>query len=314
MIATVTLNPAVDKTLSTSRVILGAVNRMDQVKNIAGGKGINVAKVLRQYDYPVKTLGFLGGYSGQVISDAVQAMGAEDAFTKVSGETRTSINVLSEDGYVTEFLEPGPQISDDELASFFEEFPKYIEDCDIVVISGSAPMGIGADIYVKMINIANELGKKVLLDTSGDNLKKGIYARPFMVKPNIKELESIMGKKIIGMQEVCEAASMIVEWGVPNVLVSMGNKGILYAKAGAEDTELYYMMAPRIRMVNSVGSGDSAVAAFAMGIEEKLSPEDILRKCVAISAANACSIENGVIPKEKAVEFEEQLSLSTPIF
>ena len=262
----------------------------------------------------MRTLGFLGGFSGQMIEKAVKDIGAENAFTKVSEDTRTSVNLITEDGYITEFLEPGPNISPDELKSFFDTYEKNIKDCSIVVISGSTPIGVSADDYVRMIQIANDMGKKVLLDTSGDNLKKGMYARPFMMKPNMKELEALMGRRIHGMQEVAESAMQIVEWGVPNVLVSMGNKGILYARENEEKIDVYYVQAPNIRAINSVGSGDSAVAAFAISMLEGLDPESTLKKCVAISAANACSEENGVIPVEKASEFEGTLVLCDPIY
>lgn len=313
MIATVTLNPAVDKTLNTSRVVLGAVNRMDEVTNIAGGKGVNVAKVLRQYDKEVVTLGLLGGYSGEFIKDTVKSIGAVDKFTKVSGETRTSINVISEDGYVTEFLEPGPSVLPEEIEAFKNTYKETVKDCDIVILSGSAPVGVPNDIYAELINYANALDKKVLLDSSGDLLKKGMFARPYMMKPNMKELEALMGRKIQGMQEVCEAAVQIVEWGVPNVLVSMGAKGILYALDGADGVETYYIPAPSVRAVNTVGSGDSAVAAFAIALCEGLNPEDTLKKCVAVSAANTLSKENGIIDLEKVKELEDRLSLCIPI-
>ena len=310
MVATITLNPAVDKTLNASRVVMGTVNRMDSATNMAGGKGINVAKVLCQYDIEVKTLGFIGGYSGDVINDAARKMGAKPCFTRVSGDTRTSVNLITEDGYITEFLEPGPMIQPSELKEFYATYEKEIEDCEIVVISGSAPLGVGPDTYVKMINLANTKGKKVMLDTSGDNLKKGMYARPFMMKPNLKELESLMGRKVQGIQDVTDSALQIVEWGVPNVMVSMVSKGILYARDNDGRSEVYYVQAPSIRAVNSVGSGDSAVAAFVISMLEGLSPEATVKRCVAISAANACSLENGVISKDKAAELEEGLKLS----
>lgn len=314
MIATVTLNPAVDKTLNTSRVVLGSVNRVDEVNNHAGGKGINVAKVLREYDEEVIALGMLGGYSGSFISDAVARIGATDKFTRVSGETRTSINVISEDGYITEFLEPGPKVTEEEIKAFTETYKEVIKDCEIVVLSGSTPIGVPTSIYADLIEYANALGKKVLLDSSGESLKKGMYARPYMMKPNMRELESLMGRKIQGMQEVCEAAIQIVEWGVPHVLVSMGAKGMMYAYDGEKEIETYYIPAPGIRAVNTVGSGDSAVAAFAIATLQGLDRVDSLKRCVAVSVANALSKENGKIDKDKAAEIEAKLSLCIPIY
>jgi len=314
MIATITLNPALDKTLTTSRVVLGTVNRIGEVVNVAGGKGINVAKVLRQYGYEVKTLGFLGGYTGQYISQTLDSIGAVNRFTTVSGETRSSINVITEDGYVTELLEPGPQISESELNSFLDTYKSEIADCEIVVISGSAPKGISPSLYAELITIAEDMGKKTVLDASGENLKIGVSATPFMIKPNMKELETLMGKRVQGMQEIAEASISLVESGISNVMVSMGSKGIMYSKQGRAGVEQYYVQAPSIKVVNSVGSGDSAVAAFAMSILEDRTPESLLRHAVAISAANALSIENGIIPMDKASEIESALQLCVPIY
>lgn len=309
MIATVTLNPAVDKTLSVSRVVLGNVNRMDEVHNMAGGKGINVAHVLEQFGYETKALGFVGGYTGDFIEDSVEAMGVINAFTKVSGNTRTSTNVISEDGYITEFLEPGPQILEKEKKEFLKNYKEQIKDCDLVVLSGSAPRGIDPDFYSELILTATEEDVRILFDASGENLKKGMYARPFMIKPNMAELQTLMGRKIQGMHEVSDAAVQLVEWGIPNVLVSMGSKGILYAKREDKNVGVYYVPAPRIRVINSVGSGDCAVAAFAMSVLEGLNPEETVKRCVAVSVANALSLENAEIDKARVDELMKSLKL-----
>lgn len=313
MVATVTLNPAVDKTLFSSGVILGSVNRMDDVQNIAGGKGINVAKVLKQYDFDVITLGFIGGYNGKFIEDTVKGMNIDTKFTKVSKESRTSINLITEDGYITEFLEPGPLISEEELSSFKAEYEEVIKGVSMVVISGSVPKGVDCHIYKELILLANDMGKKVVLDTSGDALKYGIEAKPYMIKPNMRELEQLMGKKIRGMQELSDAAIELVKTGIDNVMVSMGSKGILYAKKSKDDVDAYFVPAPSIKAVNTVGSGDSAVAAFVISTLEELSNEDTVKKCVAISAANAMSVENGIIDKDIAEEFYENLAVSSAI-
>ena len=309
MIATVTLNPAVDKTLSVSRVILGNVNRMDEVHNMAGGKGINVAHVLEQFGYETKALGFVGGYTGDFIEDSVEAMGVVNAFTRVAGNTRTSTNVIGEDGYITELLEPGPEISEKEKAEFLQNYKEQIKDCELVILSGSAPRGIDPEFYAELIEEASKENVKILLDASGDNLKKGMLAKPFMIKPNMAELQTLMGRKIQGMHEVSDAAVSLVKQGIPNVLVSMGSKGILYAKDMGEEAGVYYVPAPRIRVVNSVGSGDCAVAAFAMSYIEGLAPEETVKRCVAVSVANALSLENGEIDKLRVDEIMKGLSL-----
>lgn len=167
MILTVTLNPAVDKTYTTGSLMLGQVNRMRTVNNIAGGKGINVAKILRQYGYEVMTAGFLGGYTGQFIEKCMEEIHAECRFTKVAGETRSSINIIAEDGYVTEVLEPGPTVSAQELERFMEDYKKAVGECGLVIMSGSVAKGIPADIYGQLVETGKEAGLRCILDTSG---------------------------------------------------------------------------------------------------------------------------------------------------
>ncbi len=305
MIVTVTLNPAVDKTYTAARLLPGQVNRMDSVTNIAGGKGINVSKVLRQYDYPVKALGFMGGYTGQFIEDYAKRIGVQCCFTHIEGGVRSSINILSQDGYVTELLEPGPRISEEELEKFMKDFAQEIKDSSMVILSGSAPEGVPSNIYATLINAAKEQGKPVLLDSSGVYLKEGIGAKPFMIKPNIKELEFISDARLKSMEEIIEAAVALNKKGIAHVLVSMGAKGILYVGEG----DVIHAKPSVIKAVNTVGCGDSAVAAFAMNYTDGVDKEELLRKCVGISAANSCTLESAVIP----IDMVEELMDGTTI-
>ena len=305
MIATVTLNPAVDKTYTAARMIPGQVNRIDSIKNIAGGKGINVTKVLRQYNYSVRAFGFLGGYTGKFIADYVKEIGAECCFTSVEGETRINTNILSQDGYVTELLEPGPDITQEEMGRFFADFEGNIGDCELVVFSGSAPEHIPATIYHDMIMRAKVMGKKVILDSSGEYLKRSVNACPFMVKPNLKELEVLSGRKTRNLEDIIGAALQLGGKGIPHVMVSMGAKGLLYVA----DRQVMYAKAPAVKAVNTVGCGDSVVASFAMAYTKDLSHELLLKYCVGISAANATTLESAVIPMGLAEEMMEKVEV-----
>lgn len=305
MITTVTLNPAVDKTYETARLLLGQVNRMESIKNIAGGKGINVSKVLRQYDYEVKALGFMGGYTGRFIEDYAESIGIKCCFTYVQGETRSSINILSQDGYVTEVLEPGPVITGGELAEFLENFDREITDSSLVILSGSAPAGVPVSIYAELIERSKKQGKKVLLDSSGQFLKEGVQALPFMIKPNVKELEALVDKRLKNLEEIADAAVFLCRKGIEHVLVSMGEKGLLYAG----ENKMLYVKAPKVKAVNTVGCGDSTVAAFAMACERGYGSEEMLKLCGGISAANASTLESAVIPKELAAELEKSIEI-----
>ena len=306
MITTVTLNPAIDKTITTSSLLPGQVNRSESVKNIAGGKGINVTKVLRQYGNPVCALGFLGGYTGRFIEEYVKGLGAESAFTEIAGETRTSTNVLSQDGYVTEILEPGPVIGEEEKERFLQTYKEKIAGSEFVVLSGSAPKGLPADIYAQLIALADEQKIRTVLDTSGELLVEGVKTKPFLIKPNSKELEYLTGRRLRELREIKEAALQLVAEGIAHVLVSLGEKGMLYATEG----KCLFAKAPKVKALNTVGSGDSAVAAAVMALQQGASMEDTLRLCVAISAANTTTLENAVIPKEYAAELFTQIQIT----
>ncbi len=305
MITTITLNPAVDKTCTLKELIPGAVNRMEDVKNIAGGKGINVTKILRQYDYPVRALGFFGGYNGRFIEDYLKSIGAECCFTYVSGETRCNTNVLSDAGCVTELLEPGPIVSKEELDDFLGKYEAALTDSEVVIISGSIPEGIPAGIYADLIKMAKEKGSKVCLDTSGEPLKEGVAARPFMIKPNKRELEVLFNEKIETLAELKCKIAKLVESGISHVLVSMGSDGLIYANK----KQVLFAKAPSVQAVNTVACGDSVVSSFVMSLIKGDDDEECLKKAVAISAANATTFESAVIPKETAGQLYEMVDV-----
>ena len=307
MITTITLNPAVDKTCTLKELIPGAVNRMEDVKNIAGGKGINVTKILRQYDYPVRALGFLGGYNGRFIEDYLKSIGAEFCFTYVNGETRCNTNVLSGDGSVTELLEPGPIVSKEELNDFLGKYEEALTDSEVIVISGSIPEGVPVTIYADLIRLAKEKGVKVCLDTSGEPLKEGIAASPFMIKPNKRELEALLNEKIETLAMLKDKASKLVRAEIDHVLVSMGNDGLLYANK----KQVLFAKAPKVQAVNTVACGDSVVSSFVMSLIRGDDGEECLKKAVAISAANATTFDSAVIPKETAGQLYEVIEVQS---
>lgn len=305
MILTVTLNPAVDKTCQVTRLVKGQVNRMTECKNLAGGKGINVTRVLRQYKEEVNATGFLGGYNGMFISDELERIGAKSAFTKIARETRTNINIISEDGYVTEVLEPGPEISEQERINFLDQFYALVNESEIIVISGSMAPGIEEEYYAKMIEICHQAGKKVLVDTSGEPLKKAIEAKPYLIKPNKRELEYVAGKKLDSEEELLEAARELKDKGIELVVVTMGSKGLICVTK----EQAYRVVPPKVKTLNTVGSGDCAIAALTMGIKNRDPFEEVLKKAVALSAANVTTLESGQIPMEKVREIYKEVEI-----
>lgn len=306
MILTVTLNPAVDKTYTAGELIVGHVNRMRSAMSLAGGKGVNVTKVLRQYDFPVCATGFLGGYAGDFIEDYLKSRQVDCRFIRVEGETRSNMNILADNGYVTEILEPGPEIGEDHLQQFLRQYEAVLPDCELVVLSGSAARGLPDDIYPILIEKARMRGIKTMLDTSGDSLKGALTAKPYLIKPNLKELEYIVGHKLINRDAVVEAALEIHKSGIAHVIVSMGQKGLISVSSGGY---AYFAKAEKIRAVNTVGCGDCVVASYAMSILNGESKEETLRKAVAISAANATTLKSAEIPRDVANELYDSISV-----
>lgn len=303
MILTVTLNPAIDKTYRTQELIPGHVNRMKSMENIPGGKGINVSKILCEYACPVTATGFLGGYTGRWIEERIEEMGIACDFVKINGDTRCSMNIVANNGFVTEILEPGPEVNGEERLLFYAKYKELLAKCELVVLSGSAAPGLPEDIYAELISLAKEYDKKVILDASQELLVKGVAAGPYLVKPNRRELEYLAGHRCSGQAEILEAAQKLLAQGVSYVAVSVGEKG-MYLISGQRRL---FVRAPRVKAVNTVGCGDSACASFAMSILKGETMEEMLCRAVAVSAANATTMESGSIPQELAEEFMQSV-------
>ncbi len=303
MVLTVTLNPAVDKTCYTNELLLGQVNRLQEVMSIAGGKGVNVTKVLRQFEHSVTAMGFIGGYTGQLIQDRLTEMGAECHFTHIEQATRVSTNILADNGYVTEVLEPGPIISEEEMRRFLSEYKRQLQRVRIVVLSGSVPKGVPENIYETLTDLAKTAGCKVFLDTSGEALKMGVKAVPYFLKPNLKELEYLVGLKLTGVEEIKEQIQALLNSGVEKVVVSLGTKGFLYG-----DKEGIIEQKPvKVKAVNTVACGDCLVASFCMSETDGVERRNAVYQAAALASANAATAISAQIPMELYLEFTESL-------
>ncbi len=294
MILTVSCNPAIDKTYNTSNVMIGQINRMRDLVSIPGGKAVNVTKVLRQFDAHVTATGFVGGYTGEFIEEELRNMGVNTSFTYIRGLTRSNMNIIGDDGYVTEILEPGPKILSFEREDFMDRFRELVKISEYVVLSGSLTEGLPEDFYAKLIKICNEHGAKAFLDASGEPLKRGIEAVPYCIKPNRRELEYAVGKKLSTEAEIIQAAYEYIKAGVVKVVVSMGDKGLLQITK----TKVIKAVPPRIKKVNTVGCGDCVVAAMILGMIQGLNDEDTMKFAAGVSAANATTLESGMIPQD----------------
>lgn len=290
MISTVTLNVSIDKAYKIKgSVESGKVIRVLECNNTAGGKGLNVSRVISICGEEVLATGFVGGHCGALVEELLENDNIKNQFTHVNSETRSCINILDENNISTEFLEKGSYVNKNEIDKFIEDFNKIIDNSNIITISGSVPQGVPTDIYATLIKMIKAKNKKVILDASGDLLKEGIKALPTMIKPNSEEMENLLGISINNREEVIKSAIKLYESGIELVVVSFGGDGaLLVCEEG-----VYHGKPPKIKVVNTVGCGDSMVAAFSVAMERGYSNTDSLKYAVSISAANAMTFSTG---------------------
>ncbi len=293
MILTVTLNPTLDKLYLVDDYKKGTVVRVNNSINSAGGKGLNVSRVLHLLGEDVIATGFLGGFTGEYINHLLSPLNIQKSFIKTDCETRSCVNIRDASGNMTEFLENGREISQKYVDEFFTQFKLLLKDVNIVVISGSVPKGISDTFYSDLISYAKKENKKVILDSSNNLLKKNLKSSPTLIKPNIFELGQILGTEISSQNQIIEAAQKIRNIGVETVVVSMGEEGAIIVC----DDGIYHGIPPKINALNTVGCGDSMVAGFAFSMSKNLSIEDSIRTSVAVSAANALSYNIGEFEK-----------------
>ncbi|MCD8012389.1 MAG: 1-phosphofructokinase [Lachnospiraceae bacterium] len=288
MIYTVTLNPALDKTVEIPSLRVDAVNRIARMRTDPGGKGINVSKVIQKLGGTSTALGVLGGHTGQLIQSSLKEMGLETDFTFVDGETRTNLKIIDPvEQTNTDINEPGVIVSEEILDGMLQRLLTRLGTGDIVVISGSMPTGSPVDTYYIWTKAASEKGAKVFLDADGDLLKAGLAASPYLIKPNDHELSGLVGETLSEPQELAAAArSLMEQYRIRKVVVSMGSAGALYVT----EEETIYAEGLKVPVGSTVGAGDSVVAALAVAEERGLPLTDAVRLSTATGAANVmCS-------------------------
>lgn len=294
MIITVTLNPAMDKTMIVDNFHMGTVNRASNVRYDIGGKGINVSKVLNNFDVPSICTGFLGGMWDEYFMYKLNKKNIQPDFVKVEGALRTNIKVVdTANNIYTDINEPGPFISQTELHTFLNKFKDICNKQDIVVLSGGASPGIPKDMYVRLINIAKSNGAMTILDADGELLKEGIKAKPDIIKPNNHELVKLMNLESDSSEMLIKAGKSLIKQGIKKVLISLGEKGALYVT----QTNVYKAQGLKVPVKSTVGAGDSMVASLAYSIVNKHDDLTTLKYAVAsgtvsvtLEGTQACSI------------------------
>lgn len=283
MILTVTLNAALDVTCRVPRLVPHTTHRVTEVVERPGGKGVNVARVLAALGQPVTVTGLAGGHTGETLRTGLArvAPGVRDALVPVAGETRRTTTVVDgSTGDSTVFNEPGPHVSPREWSAFRQAYAELLPGVRAVALCGSLPPGVPVGAYGELVRAARASGVWVLLDTSGEALRRGIAARPDAVKPNGQELE-----RLTGMTDPSRAAGEARRRGARAVVASSGPAGLL-----AVTNEGTWRAAPPERIGgNPVGAGDSVVAGVLSGLAEGLSWPDRLVRAAAVSAATVAA-------------------------
>ncbi|WP_270329416.1 1-phosphofructokinase [Streptococcus infantarius] len=282
MIYTVTLNPSIDFIVRLDHLELGSVNRMTSDDKFAGGKGINVSRILQRLDVDNTATGFIGGFTGRFVEDALTAEGIKTNFVQVSEDTR--INVKIKAGEETEINGAGPKISDEK----FEELKAILAGLsseDTVVFAGSAPSSLGNQVYNTLIPIAKKAGAEVVCDFEGQTLLDSLNYQPLLVKPNNHELADIFGVELNGLEDIEKYAREILAKGAKNVIISMAGDGALLVTPAAA----YFAKPIKGTVKNSVGAGDSMVAGFTGEYVKSGDPIEALKWGVACGTATTFS-------------------------
>lgn len=289
MIVTVTLNPAVDKTLVIHAFRPGVTNRATVDRVEMGGKGINVARTLKRLECHVIATGLIGADAHEATTAMLAHDGIDADFVPVVGETRVNLKVIDPLAAVeTEINEPGFAVPADVIAMLAIKLRTLARKASVVVLSGSLPPGVPANLYAQLVSIARAEGAHTLLDTAGAALAHGLAAGPDLAKPNRAEAEELVDAPIRSEESLVAAADRILAMGARSVVISLGPDGALSASL---DSGFWRARPPAITARSTIGAGDAMVAALAYGLMRSLPPQDALRLATAASCAAAGTVE-----------------------
>nr|WSZ16349.1 1-phosphofructokinase family hexose kinase [Streptomyces canus] len=282
MILTVTLNTALDISYRVRSLRPHTSHRVTEVTERPGGKGLNVARVLAALGHEVTVTGFTGGATGRMVQDRLTAVpGLVDALVPVTGPTRRTIAVVDDQsGDTTQLNEPGPTVTPAEWSAFQEAYADLVPSVSAVALCGSLPPGVPVGAYAGLIRTAKAAGVPVLLDTSGEALRRGVAARPDILKPNADELSELTGS-----HEPLRAAQDARRRGALTVVASLGTRGLLALTPEGR----WHAVPPALEHGNPTGAGDAAVAGLLTGLLDQLPWPDRLTRAVALAAATVRS-------------------------
>lgn len=305
-ILTLTLNPALDITVSLDALRPGHVNRAQAQQSHAAGKGLNVAQVLADLGHSVTVGGFLGLDNPQPFEALIARRGFADCFVRVAGETRSNLKLVEADGRVTDINGQGPQVDETARAELLQRLAQVAPGHDAVVVAGSLPRGVSPEWFRQLLEQLQAQGLKVALDSSGEALRAGLQSAPWLVKPNTEELGEVLGLAVQSAAEQRAAAEQLLASGVEHVVVSAGEQGVSWFAAGLA----LQARPPQVRVASTVGAGDSLVAGMIHGLLAEQCPQQTLRRATAIAAQAVTQVGFGICDREQLAQLEAAVQLT----
>lgn len=300
MILTVTLNAALDRSLTVPIFHVGHRHRASEVVTLAGGKGINVARALKRLDVPVVATGLAGGRTGTRIVEELTAEAILNDLVRIQDESRTSTLVVDPtSGTHTEINEWGPKVSEAELVMFLDKLRYLSQAADVVVFAGSLPRGVDEGFYAEAARELVRRGVRVVLDTDGEPLRLGLDAEPWLVSPNQHEAELLVGQELAGDEDFLMALDAISEMGPRNVQITL-ETGCFALVREDRRVRRFRAIAPQLEPVSVVGAGDALLAQWLAALRGSVPVDEALRLAVAAGSASVLEIGAGVFDPGEA--------------
>jgi 1-phosphofructokinase family hexose kinase len=283
LIVTLTINPAIDRTISVDRLAFEDRARISSSKESAGGRGINASCVIHSFGAPTLAVLTSGGSKGKLLESLLGNCGFPVVVVPIRNEIRTDLTITDKHGLTIHLNEAGPELTAQEVANVEKAVRETLDQADWLMLCGSLPPGVPPSFYGKLVSLARRKKVKTLLHTSGEALREGIEARPTVVTPNQQEAERLLGGTLLTRTQFLEAAERIRQMGAESVVMSLGSRGAV----GAFPDGMITASAPPIDSVCPIGSGDALAAAYAWAMFRKSKPADALRWGVAAGTASA---------------------------
>lgn len=282
MIATITLNPSLDITITVDGLVVDETNRWKTSRLYAGGKGIDVSRAIREMGGKTVAYGFIGGNPGRQVEILLDKEGVAFSFTPIEHETRANFIINdAKTSKQTRIDAPGPRISKEELERFRRKIMQIFPKPDLVVMSGSVPPGLPTNIYYNMIMDAKEFKVRCLLDSDGQWLEEGVKAKPYLIKPNVREAEALLKTELLAEEAIIKAALDLVKTGIEVVAISRGKDGLI----AATKQRVVKAVPPAVRVKSAVGAGDCTVAGLALKLVHNEPLTEACRLGVAMGTA-----------------------------